>query len=73
MYTLDRLVCGWGHTGFPTGFGGKKFVGHSTVSCMSIKFSSFEYETIQIFKFSGGEGGIPGGPLCMKPWGLCVC
>ena len=44
-------VCVWG---------GKKFVGH----CHSV---IHEYETIQIFKFSGG-GGISGlSPLCMKP------
>ena len=53
-------------------WGGGDFVGH----CHSVMHG---YETIYIFKFSGGgieaggrggggEGTIPTPPLCMKPW-----
>ena len=47
--------------------GGEKFVGH----CLSVMH---EFETIQIFKFSGGRGGggegdnSRGSLPCMKPW-----
>ena len=42
--------------------GQKKFVGH----CHSVMH---EYETIQIFKFSGGDSRPP---LCMKPWSMII-
>ena len=50
-------------------WGGKKFVEH----CHSVMHeyetiqNFLEYETTQIFKFSGGRGGFQA-PLCMKPW-----
>ena len=41
---------------------GRSLWGTDTASCMSMRLS-FEYETVQIFKFSGGGGVIPGPPL----------